>query len=71
MKLKLALREARLRWAQSVPSMVIDPLCGWMMRSRVRKREDFPLPVLPTTPIFSPGATLKLSSRSTSPNYLL
>ena len=37
------------------PSMRILPLVSGTKPNRVRNRLDFPLPVLPAIPIFSPG----------------
>mmetsp|Transcript_13169 Transcript_13169/g.18231 ORF Transcript_13169/g.18231 Transcript_13169/m.18231 type:complete len:351 (-) Transcript_13169:4033-5085(-) len=49
----------------STLSITILPPHSSTRRYRVTKREDFPAPVLPTMPTFSPGLTSKLSPRRT------
>lgn len=50
----------------SAPSILILPPHPSIIRQSARQRVDFPAPVLPTTPIFSPGLICKLSPQSTS-----
>ena len=53
----------------SVPSMAMRPSWVCRMRSRLRMVVDLPLPVRPTTPIFSRSRTLRLTPFSTRSNY--
>ena len=45
----------RSRCRRSMPSTVMAPSCISIIRKSVRKRLDFPEPVLPTMPSLSPG----------------
>lgn len=51
-----------------MPSTTILPACGSTMRKSDSASVDFPLPVAPHTPTFSPGRTENETSWSTSGN---
>ena len=50
----------------STPSILMDPPAGSTMRNRARNSDDFPDPVLPQIPSFSPPIAVNVRSRSTS-----
>ena len=52
-------RSARGRCLMLMSSMTMDPDSSSSIRKRARKRLDFPAPVRPTTPTFSPARTCK------------
>ncbi len=47
------------------PSMLMDPPADSIILNRARVSEDFPAPVRPTIPIFSPEDTLQSMPFST------
>ena len=49
----------------STPSMETVPDAGSTMRNNATNRDDFPLPVLPHTPSFSPASAVNVRSLST------
>jgi hypothetical protein len=53
-------------FAMSMPSMTIDPPTDSRIRNRARVSDDFPAPVRPTIPIFSPATMLKETPLRTS-----
>ena len=55
----------RLIVEMSIPSILIEPLQSSIIRERASEIVDLPAPVLPTTPTFVPGITMKESSFST------
>jgi len=58
---KRDLRSWRPSVQMSIPSMIIFPRYGSTIRNKAWINVDLPLPVLPTTPIFSPPLMLSVT----------
>ena len=53
-------------FASSIPSIVTDPPANSVIRNSAIIIDDFPAPVRPTIPSFSPGSTVRFTPFSTS-----
>ena len=62
----LSLKSDNPSFEISAPSILILPPHPSMILQSARQSVDFPAPVHPTTPIFSPGFIFKLSPQRTS-----
>jgi hypothetical protein len=63
------LRSSKLSFAISFPSIIIYPLKDSKILSKDIIIVDFPLPVLPTTPIFSPAVNTTFNPLKTGSRF--